>query len=84
MKRAIIGGFLSLLGMIGVLAVMLTASANLASSWATPPGRLLTTISQMGLTAPFVILAALLVLGVAAMAAEYFRRDEKSSNSQKN
>ena len=77
MKRAIIGGFLSLLGIIGVLAILLTASGNLVSGWSTPPGRLLTTISQMGMMALFVISAVLLVLGVVAMAVEYFRPDAK-------
>lgn len=48
MKRALIGGFLSILGAIGVLGVLLLASADLVSGWSTPPGRLLTTVYERG------------------------------------
>ena len=77
MKRALIGGFLSILGAIGVLGVLLPANANLTSGWSTPPGRLLTTVSELGLTAALVISGLLLLLGVAAMVVEYFRPDAK-------
>lgn len=77
MKRALIGGFLSILGEIGVLGVLLLASADLVSGWSTPPGRLLTTVYERGLTAALVISGLLLLLGVAAMVVEYFRPDAK-------
>ena len=48
MKRALIGGFISLLGTIWGLAIALAASNNLVSGWTTPPGRFLTSVSQMG------------------------------------
>ena len=37
MKRALIGGFISLLGTIWGLAIAVAASNNLVSGWTTPP-----------------------------------------------
>ena len=76
MKRAFIGGFFSLIGSIWALSILTSASANLVSGWATPPGRLLCTVFEMGLTVWFVLAIALLVLGLAVMAAEYFRKEK--------
>lgn len=42
MKRAIIGGFLSLVGSLWALAVLLCANSHAISGWATPPGKLIT------------------------------------------
>lgn len=75
MKRVIIGGFLSLLGTIWGLAVLVGASSNLVSSWATPPGRLMTTISQMGLLPVFVISLVFVGVGIGIMAYEFFKKD---------
>lgn len=76
MKRAVIGGFLSLLGTVWGLAVLVGASANLVSSWSTPPGRLLTTVSQMGLMPVLVISLIFVGLGVGIMAYEFFHKDK--------
>lgn len=76
MKRAFIGGFLSLIGSIWALSILTSASANLVSGWTTPPGRLLCTVFEMGLTVWFVLAIALLVLGLAVMAVEYFRKEK--------
>ena len=53
MKKVLIGGFLSIIGSIWALAMALVVENNLASSWSTPPGRLLTTVQEMGLMALF-------------------------------
>lgn len=76
MKRALIGGFLTLTGMLGVLAVFLTAGANLVSGWPTPPGRFLTTVLELGMAPLLALSGLMLLLGLAAMAVEYFRRGE--------
>lgn len=76
MKRAIIGGFISLIGSIWLLAIALTAANNLTSGWSTPPGRFLTTISEIGLTFFFVISILFTVLGLILMAVEYFRKEK--------
>lgn len=75
MKRVFIGGFISLIGSIWTLAVVMLAANNLTSGWATPPGRFLTTISDLNMTALFVISVILVVLGIVLMLIEYFRKD---------
>lgn len=76
MKRTVIGGFLSLLGTIWGLAVLVGASANLVSDWSTPPGRLLTTISQMVLMPVFAISLIFVGLGVGIMVYEFFHKEK--------
>ena len=76
MKRALIGGFISLLGTIWGLTIAVAASNNLVSSWATPPGRFLTTVSEMGFVPLFAMAIILGVLGLVIMAIEYFKKDE--------
>lgn len=76
MKRAIIGGFLSIIGTIWELAIIIFAGNNMVSSWPTPPGRFLTTISETGMTLPMVIAAILLLLGLVIMGIEYFIKDK--------
>lgn len=75
MKRALIGGFLSLLGTIWGLAVIVFASNNLVSGWSTPPGRFMTTVLETGMSVPLGLAIVLLVSGLLIMAVEYFRRD---------
>lgn len=75
MKRAIIGGFLSLIGTIWGLAVLIFVGSNLVSMWSTPPGRFLTTLSETGMTLPLVSASILLLLGLVIMGIEYFKKD---------
>lgn len=75
MKRAMIGGVLSLLGTIWGMAVLLYVGNHLVSAWATPPGRFLATVLETGMTFPLLLSVALLVLGLAAMGVEYFRKE---------
>ena len=75
MKRALIGGFISLLGSIWGLAIALVASNNLVSGWTTPPGRFLTTVAEMGFAPLFAAAIILIVLGLVLMAIEYFKKD---------
>lgn len=74
MKRALIGGFLSLLGTIWGLAVIIAAGNNLVTAWG-EHGRLMTTVIEMGLTFPLVLSAVFVVMGISIMAIEYFRKD---------
>ena len=76
MKRALIGGFISLLGTIWGLAIAVAASNNLVSSWASPPGRFLTTVAEMGFVPLFAAAIIFIVLGLVIMAIEYFKKDE--------
>lgn len=75
MKRALIGGFISLIGSIWTLAIIFLAVNNMTAEWSTPPGRFLTTISELHMTLFFVIAIVFLILGVALMLIEYFRKE---------
>lgn len=76
MKRVIIGGFLSLLGTIWGLAVLVAASLNLVSSEATTSGRLFTTISQMGLLPVYVIALVFVGFGLGIMFYEFLKKEK--------
>lgn len=75
-KRALIGGFLALLGTIWGLAVILYAGNNPVSAWATPPGRFLTTVAETGMAIPLILAALFLVLGLIVMGVEYFKKEK--------
>ncbi|BDF66083.1 hypothetical protein CE91St43_00550 [Oscillospiraceae bacterium] len=75
MKRVLIGGFLSLIGTVWGLAVLLTAENNLVSGWSTPPGRLLSTIMELGVMPLFVLALLLAVSGLVILVMELFRKD---------
>ena len=74
MKKVLVGGFLSLIGSIWALAVVFLAGNSLVSSWLTPPGRFLTTVSEMGLLLPFAIAVFLVALGILLLVIEWFRK----------
>ena len=75
MKKAVIGGFLALIGSIWTLAVAYTACSNLVTEWHTELGRFWSTVIDMNLL-PLMILSALMtVLGIVIMAVEFFRKD---------
>ena len=76
MKRVLIGGFFSLLGTIWGMAVLLFVGNNMASAWFTPPGRLLTTVAETGLTLPFAVSILFVALGLVIMGIEYFKKDK--------
>lgn len=75
MKRAIIGGFISLIGSIWTLAVIISANNYAINGWATPPGKLLTQITEANLEIWFGISIATVILGIVLMAIEYFKKD---------
>jgi hypothetical protein len=77
MKSVLIGGFLYLIGTLGDLAVFNTAANNMASGWNTPPGRFLTTVSELGMTSLLICSSMILALGLIIMAIEYFKKEVK-------
>ena len=76
MKRLLAGGFLSLLGSVWALVILLIAGNNLVSSWETDVGRFWSTVSAMKLTFLFVLSAIVTVSGIALMAFELFRKKQ--------
>lgn len=75
MKRALIGGFISLIGSIWALGIIFMAFDNLVSEWPTPPGRLLTTVSELGMMPWFAVSVLFVLLGVVLMVVEYFHKE---------
>lgn len=75
MKRAIIGGFISLIGSIWILAVIISANNYNINGWSTPPGKLLTQIEESNLMLWFCISIAMVILGIILMIVEYFKKD---------
>ena len=70
MKRLMKGGFLTLSGAVGVTGMILTAMQNPSSAWATPPGRMITSIIENGLLIPAILLFVLLVWGLCILLTE--------------
>lgn len=76
MKKAIIGGFFALVGSIWTLSILIAAGCNLTSAWTTPPGRLLSTVIEIGATLPFVLSVLLLIVGIGIMLKAYFQKED--------
>ena len=76
MKRALIGGFLSLIGSIWSLAIIFAAGNNLVTSWDTELGRLWSTVIEMNLMFLFVLSVVFTLLGIVLMAVELFRKEK--------
>lgn len=77
MKRAVIGGFLSLIGSIWTLAALLVGGAYVdqIDSWYTPPGRYGSALIESGMLAPLIVGGILLACGLVVMGMEYFKKD---------
>lgn len=76
MKKALIGGFLSLIGSIWALAVVFIAGNNLVTRWDTQIGRFWSTVIEMDLLFLFILSVAFVILGLIIMAVEFFRKEE--------
>ena len=76
MKRALIGGFFSLIGSIWSLAIVFIAGNNLVTSWYSEVGRLWTTIIEMDLMFLFILSVLFIVLGIVLMTVELFRNEK--------
>lgn len=77
MKKVMIGGFTALVGALGVLAVFLAAALNPCSGWSTPPGRFMTSVSELDLMPVLTISGLLVALGLVVMGVEYFRNEPR-------
>lgn len=76
MKKVIIGGFLSLIGALGEMAVFITAANNMVSAWCTPPGRFLCTVLEIGMSPVLVCASLILAIGLIILGIEYFRKED--------
>lgn len=75
MKRAIIGGFTSLVGSILLMAFSISATSMFDSGWSTPPGKFLTAIEKANVSFGFWLSVVLIVLGGAIMVYEFRKKD---------
>lgn len=75
MKRALIGGFLSLIGSIWSLAIVFIAGNNLVTSWDSKVGRLWSTVIEMDLMFMFILSVVFIDLGIVLMVVELFRKE---------
>lgn len=64
MKRVIKGGFLTLSGTIGITGTMMVAMQSPANAWVTPPGRMIISIFENGLSLPAILFLVLFVCGL--------------------
>lgn len=76
MKRALIGGFLSLLGSIWTLAIVYYATNNMVISWDAQVGRLITTIMEHNLMFLLILSVAFMIGGIVIMGIELFRKEK--------
>ncbi|MBQ3156162.1 MAG: hypothetical protein IJB81_04440 [Clostridia bacterium] len=76
MKKALIGGFLSLVGSIWSLAIVFIAGNNLVTSWNTELGRFWSTIIEMNLMPLFILFVVMTALGLVILAFEFFRKEK--------
>jgi len=83
MKKVMIGGFTALVGALGVLAVFLAAALNPCSGWSTPPGRFMTSVSELDLMPALTISGLLVALGLVVMGIEYFRKDTQKESQDR-
>ena len=64
MNKIIKGGFLTLSGVVGIVGMIMAAMQNPSTEWATPPGRMITSIIDNGVLIPSVIFLVILVYGL--------------------
>ncbi len=76
MKKTVIGVFLSIIGTIWIMGVIVLAGSELTGAWSTPPGRIVTTISELNMITPMIIGVIFLVFGLVIMGVEYFKTDD--------
>ncbi len=74
MKKAIIGGFLTLAGVIGSSLMLVLTGLHPASEWTTPPGRVLTTMMENGTLLPAILFFVLLVIGLYILTGEFLSK----------
>ena len=79
MKKAIIGGFLFLTSALIAMVALVAGAIHVKDvpSWHNPPGRFMTAMNEIGMTAPMIIFGALCLVGLWMLLREYVKKDEK-------
>lgn len=64
MNNSIKSGFLILSGTVGIVGIIIAAMISPATSWVTPPGRMIVSILDNGLLIPFILFLILFLWGI--------------------
>ena len=75
MKKALVGGFLSLVGSIWAMVIMLVAGSNLVTEWNTEAGRFGSTVTYLRLMCPFILAAVIALIGIIVMVIGLIKKD---------
>ena len=78
MKKAIIGGFVSIIGIMGIMTAYITTASsmvNMMDGWSTPPGRFLTWLSEIGMVPLLVMSSVILIIGLIILGAAFFHKE---------
>ena len=75
MKKALVGGFLSLVGSIWAMVIMLVAGNSLVTEWNTEAGRFWSTVPDLHLMFPFILAAVIAVIGIIVMVIGLIKKD---------
>ena len=70
-----VGGFLSLVGSIWAMVIMLVAGNNLVTEWNTEAGRFWSTVTDLRLMFPFSLAAVIAVIGIIVMVIGLIKKD---------
>lgn len=73
MKKAIIGGFLTIVSSLWVFAIGAYVQSNLVTSWR--GSRFWASASELGVVIPLALSLAVLALGLVMLCVEYVRKD---------
>ena len=75
MKKVLIGGFISLIGSIMMMAFSISATSMMETGWSTPPGKFLSAIAAANVSFGFWVSIMLIVLGGVILAIEFFKKE---------
>ena len=78
MKKIVAGGFLSLVGSIWALAILVSASNSLVNEWVTETGRLMSTVIEMKMMFPLILCVICIAFGIIMMLVESFMEQQKA------
>ena len=75
MKKAIIGGFLSLICTIWLCTLYCTVMDHMVTEYFDPPGPFFSTVQALNLTIPMLLLFIGFIIGIIIMGREFFRKE---------
>ena len=84
MKKIVAGGFLSLVGSIWALAILVSASNSLVNEWVTETGRLMSTVIEMKMMFPLILCVICIAFGIIMMLVESLEEINKSQFCEEN